>query len=229
MEVVVDTVGEATGMEQGVAEGDAVAEITGHIEPRGLTFEVVEEGLMTFVSEVVLGDGAGPSGEVGEGGRAFGSEEALQGGSDTVDEGTVGELGDLGVAGATGVGGEEDLAVGGATGEEGGGEQGAEDIEAFAVGDEGAEALAGMADTVAGKAEHDADHGDIGQLFEGGEGGEALGFEVEVGEVGGGTGEDHGPCGVAEGIAAGGAFEGPGALGKSGQVLDAGVESEVGT
>jgi hypothetical protein len=77
LEVEMDAIGEATGMEQGVAEGDAVAEIAGDIEAWGLAFDVVEEGLVPVVSEVVLGNGPGPSGQVGEGGCAFGTEEAL--------------------------------------------------------------------------------------------------------------------------------------------------------
>jgi hypothetical protein len=138
-------------------------------------------------------------------------------------------LGDLGVAGTAGIGREQHLSVRGATGEERGGEQGAEDIEAFTVGDEGTEALAGMADAIAGKAEHHTDHGDIGKMFQWGEGGEAWGFDVKGGEVGGGAGEDDGTSGESKGVAAGGTFEGPVVVGEAGEFLDAGIQGQVGS
>jgi hypothetical protein len=169
LEEVEDTLCDVVSGDDGIAERDAVAEMPGEEETGVKRFEIGHEAAESAIADIILRDGVGVEDAVTEGGGCANAEDGAKILGGEVNELLCGEMGELGGAGSADIAGEGDVVFRGAVWEQGGVEDGAEDVEAFDLGDEHTEAVEGMNDVIAMEAENDAGDRGVINVLEWGE------------------------------------------------------------
>ncbi len=186
-----DTLCNAVTGDDGIAQRDSLPVVSGKEDAGCFCFYLGHEVFEAAVADFVLWDRFWVVDVVLEGGFAPEAEYFLEVFRDDLGEFILGFGGEFRGACASDVAGESDVVFWGAIGEEGGGENGSEDAEAFHFGDEHAEAIQRVLDVLAAEAEDDGSDGGVFNIGERGCVGRVGGIDFEFGEaVGGDTEED---------------------------------------